>query len=80
MNLVDRLFDIPPDIEVRNDGIWAWLKTYGVDGCSLVRTGERCLLTPHCALAHGKALLAAYMEWEAMQAEQNVREMKRGAG
>ena len=49
MRMVDRLFDIPPDVEVRADGIWAWLKTYGMDGSSQVRTGERCLLTPHCA-------------------------------
>jgi len=80
MNLTDRLFDLTPDIEVRRDGIWAWLRTYGSDGSSIVRTGERCLLTPHCALAHGKALIAAYMEWEAMQAECNVVEVKRAEG
>lgn len=77
-----RMWDILPDLEVREeeDCIWIWPRAYGLDGTTLVRTGERMVITGHVAAAYSKNLWAAFMELQAgREARSNVLEMKRKA-
>lgn len=77
-----RIWDILPDLEVRPDEecIWVWPRTFGLDGQTLVRTGERQVITPHVAGAYSKMLWEAFVELQRAREERsNVVEMKRKA-